>query len=62
MDKGFGKWLHKSFLSLKYIFLHVIHHGSDVNQYEAQLKPAVGPFKGVQTEGDLASLACLKVM
>lgn len=41
---------------------HVIHHGNDWNRYEAQVKPAAGPFKGVQGEGDLAWLACLKVM
>lgn len=38
---------------------HVIHHGQDWNQYEAQVKPAACPFKGVQGDGDLA---CLKVM
>lgn len=59
VDKGFGKWLHKSLLSLTYMLSHVIHHGNDWNQYGAQVKPAACPFKGVQGDGDLA---CLKVM
>lgn len=41
---------------------YVIHHGNDWEWNEAQLEPDAGPFKGVQTEADLAQLACLKVM
>ncbi len=41
---------------------HMIHHEDDWYWYEAQVKPAAGPFKGVQAEWDLAWLACLKVM